>query len=105
MVVYHDAACLATTDHLAEVLQPTEGVEVEAADEVGGLHCLCGLFAAVAIEQHFLAPRHPSQKVGAGIGHHDGGVLVNATQVLGPSQGRAHGVAIGTAMAANHNAT
>ena len=71
VVVYQNLACGRVPDGIGHGVDAAQGVEVQAADDVGFSDELVGKLPVAVVLQDVLAAGHPPQEVGEGIGHND----------------------------------
>ena len=76
VMVNQNLACRRVPDSFGHGVDAAQGVEVEAADDVGFGDELVGKFLVAVVLQDVLVARHPFQEVGEGVGHNDIGRLV-----------------------------
>ena len=96
VVDQHAAGRRIALDRLAEDLEPRNGVEIEAEEDVGlgdGLH---GTPLGVGLEDHdLLDAGHPVEEIGVFVRDDARHLVSPGPQHLGPCQRRTHGVAVG----------
>ena len=96
VMIYQDFAggrCLYGVLHGIDAAQ---GIEVQAADNIGLGYQFVGKIPVSVVQQDVLAARHPFQKVGEGVGHNDVHGFLLRVQEVPQAKGRADGVAVRT---------
>ncbi len=76
-MVDEQSLSLAFLQHRSHVLDSHHLVEVEAADEVGGIESALHFGRSLVVAQHLIAARHPPKEVWEGIGEADSHIVLS----------------------------